>query len=76
MNKTPLFLAIALAIATGCVHNPAPLSPQQRTQAIRLYVEGASPGEIAAQLSVPRDDARAAIRTTLLELSRRYYREH
>jgi hypothetical protein len=71
--KTPALIAtLVFALAAGCTHPRASVTPQQRTDALRLYIGGASATEVAATLALDPAVARASIRSSLLELNRRY----
>jgi len=75
MTTTQLSLAIMIALTAACAAPRANVTPTQRTAALHLFVNGATTEEIAAQLQLPPDDARAAVRASLKTLMRRYTHE-
>jgi hypothetical protein len=75
MTTTKLSLAIMIALTAACAAPRAHVTPTQRTAALHLFVNGATTDEIAAQLQLPPDDARAAVRGSLRSLVRRYHQE-
>ena len=67
-------LIISLLIA-GCAHHRPVTTPQQRTEAIQLYLNGASSLEVAKHLKMSHKDARYVLRSTISSLSGRYQRD-
>ncbi len=75
MDPAKLSLTILIAVAAACARPGATVTPPQRAAALRLFVSGATTDEIATQLEIRRDDARAVVRDSLVSLVRRYHRE-
>ncbi len=68
-------LAILTVLVTACgARSTAPVSPAQRSQAIHLYLDGASDQEIAATLACGPDQAHAVLHDAIVELNRKFYR--
>jgi DNA-binding NarL/FixJ family response regulator len=72
MKTASLSLTVLLSLAAACAHPGAGVTPAQREKALRLFVEGESTDEIATQLAISQDDARAAVRVSLRSLMLRY----
>lgn len=70
--------ALLLTVAvTACAPRPRIVaSPEQRAEALQLYAAGSSTRDVAAQLRMDPADARHVLRTALVQLNRRLYREH
>jgi transposase-like protein len=66
---------LALVTVAACASSPRPpTSPEMKTTAMQMYCEGASIDDVARSLEVDREQARAIIHVTLVDLNRRYYR--
>lgn len=73
MTRMIVTAAITWLAATGCASPGLSVAPQARAQAIRMYVNGATPDEVAAELAIDPGTARAVIRAELRRLTRRLY---
>jgi hypothetical protein len=68
-------ILIALTLASGaCASRPKIVAtPDQKVEAITLFIKGANAAEVAAHLGIAREQALELIHITLKELSKKYY---
>lgn len=71
MSKLAVALLYAITI-TGCAARSTSTAADSRF-AVSRYADGASLDQIASELSVDRDAARALVHDALVDLNRRYY---
>ena len=68
-----LAIVFITACATGST-STGPVSPHQRSEAVGLYLSGATDEEIATKLALQPDEAREVVHGAILELNRKFYR--
>jgi len=68
--------ALLLTLLIACTHPHVITTPQQRTKAVELYMNGASSREVASRLGLTHDDAKYLLRTTIAELMQRFNKNH
>lgn len=73
MTRLIVTTAMAWLAATGCASPGLNVAPHARAQAIRMYVDGATPDQVATELAIDPATARAVIRAELRRLTRRLY---
>lgn len=73
MTRSLVPVVLAGLLVAGCAAPGQNVAAHTRAQALRLYVEGATPDEIAAELALEPATARAVIRAELRKLTRRLY---
>jgi hypothetical protein len=65
---------LCAVLMTGCYARPHVVaSPQQKLEAISLYMNGATSEDIGAHYGLDHDETRELLRMTIRELNKKFY---
>ena len=69
-----LMVMVALVVGACAAQPHVQATPEQRREAIQLYMDGASCAQIGERFAISQNDARELVHDTIKDLNRMYFR--